>query len=483
MPEYDVIVIGTGIGGLICAAILSNAGMNVLCLEKNFNPGGYLTSFKRKGFLFDSSVDCISGTSKNGLFTRVIDKLGLKEEIEFITVSPIRYSIFPDHSISVLNNIEQYKDELCKLFPGDCTGVNKIIKVFEDIYINSLNAAEALIHGDYKVKEIPDITIKASSISYLKLLDDYIYDNRLKAILSDRCPFIGLPPGDVSALSMVNLIMSYFRQGTSRVRGGYQRLSDRLSEAIRNHGSKVLTGKFVKRMLTKDNKVVSVLCDTGEQYSSKYIVSNADFFSTAAMLNDSASFKQAQQYIENPGCSISFFIVYLGVKGINVSHSSIGYYPSYDMERFFQRENYFSDKQTLGVTVATVEEPERAPVNCHTVVAHEMVQSEEDIKDRKKCIELVIKRLEKLFPTINLNILTVDSATPRTLYRYTGNYKGAAFGWRQIPKRKIRSKLYFDNLYIAGHWGSFGGGVLAAGYSGVATASQIILKEGGKIEL
>jgi len=483
MAEYDVILIGTGIGGLLCAGMLCNSGMKVLCLEKNHNPGGYLTSFRRRGFLFDSAVDCISGTSSDGLITRVIEKLGIKEDIEYTKVSPVRYSIFPDLSVTVPDSLEQYREELCGLFPNDCKGIDGILGAFTDIYINALAAAESLICSDYKLKSLPDVTMKALCMSYQELLDDFIPDKRLKAILSDRCPFIGLPPGKVSALSMVNLIMSYFKQGASRVRGGYQRLSNRLSEAIRKQGSEVHTGKKVIRILTKGNRAVSVVCDTGEEYSSKYIVSNADFFSTATMLGDKASLRQAQNYLKNPGHSISFFIVYLGVEGVEITRSSIGYFPSYNMNGFFCRKNYFKDKQTLGITVATVEEPERAPDNCHTVVVHEMVQSDEDIKDRKQCIELVMKRLERLFPSITSHIMVIDSATPGTLCRYTGNYRGAAFGWRQIPNRRFRFDFNIDNLYIAGHWGEFGGGVLAAGYSGVATASKIIIKEGGRIEL
>lgn len=70
--EFDAIVIGSGIAGLISAGILSAYGLKVLVVEKHTAPGGYLTSFKRDGFIFDSAVDCISGVAEGGLICRVL---------------------------------------------------------------------------------------------------------------------------------------------------------------------------------------------------------------------------------------------------------------------------------------------------------------------------------------------------------------------------------------------------------------------------
>lgn len=53
---YDVIVIGAGMGGLSAAAFLTREGKTVLVLEKHDQPGGYVTSFTRNGFFFDSSI-------------------------------------------------------------------------------------------------------------------------------------------------------------------------------------------------------------------------------------------------------------------------------------------------------------------------------------------------------------------------------------------------------------------------------------------
>ncbi|NOY64254.1 MAG: NAD(P)-binding protein, partial [Nitrospirae bacterium] len=56
--EYDAIIIGAGIGGLVCGCYLAKAGMKVLICEQHHKPGGYCTSFKRKGFTFDAAAHC-----------------------------------------------------------------------------------------------------------------------------------------------------------------------------------------------------------------------------------------------------------------------------------------------------------------------------------------------------------------------------------------------------------------------------------------
>ena len=75
--EYDVIVIGAGIGGLVCAALLAKGGLKTLVLEQHHLPGGYCTSFKRKEFAFDAAVHFVEGAGENGQFLEILKELGV----------------------------------------------------------------------------------------------------------------------------------------------------------------------------------------------------------------------------------------------------------------------------------------------------------------------------------------------------------------------------------------------------------------------
>ena len=79
--EYDAIVIGAGLGGLVCGATLAKEGWSTLVLEKHARPGGYCTSFSRKGFTFDVP-ECTGSCGPDGDVGRIISYMGLNEDVD-----------------------------------------------------------------------------------------------------------------------------------------------------------------------------------------------------------------------------------------------------------------------------------------------------------------------------------------------------------------------------------------------------------------
>lgn len=144
---------------------------------------------------------------------------------------------------------------------------------------------------------------------------------------------------------------------------------------------------------------------------------------------------------------------------------------------FFSPKSSFKNDSTIGVTVASMEDKLLAPDACNTVVLHEMAEASDKEIDKSVCTGIVIKKAEKIIPGLKDKIIVLDSATPKSIERYTGNFNGSAFGWNQIPGFKNVKGYGINNLYIAGHWGEIGGGVLAAAYSGAKAAKEILTKE------
>ena len=97
--RYGVIVIGAGVGGLTCGAFLAKEGLSVLVTEQHSKPGGYCTSFRRKGFTFDAGTDLVVGAERGGWMHNILEELGLKDEIEFVELAPFTRIIGSDYDI------------------------------------------------------------------------------------------------------------------------------------------------------------------------------------------------------------------------------------------------------------------------------------------------------------------------------------------------------------------------------------------------
>jgi len=477
IQEYDVIVIGSGIGGLVSAGLLASHGLKPLVIEAHTRAGGCLSSFRRNEYIFDSAVDCISGTGPDGIIGRVLSLLDTGNQIEFLPVDPIRRSIFPDFIVDVTTDVEEYKHKLKGLFPHEQSGINEFFKKLMLTYDEVIGGLQNFSGSNRSIIISPD-AVKLRNITYEDFLGEYISDSRLRAVLSDRCPFIGLPPSSVAALPMIMMIMSYFRQGAVRPRGGFQMLPDLFVSAIKKRGGDVILGNGAKKIILDGDCCQRVICDAGDEFRCRYLISNADFVDTFSNLLGGAYRDLAEKMLDYPGVSTSFFIVYGSISGRFRGNSSIGYFPSYDFPYFFRSESEFREDSTIGITVASIEDRQRAPEGNETIVLHERVNGQSIRADRQRCAELVVRKAEKALPELRGRIQVIDTATPVTLHRYTRNHCGAAFGWNQVPGNFLMNGHGLKNLYIAGHWGEMGGGVLAAAYSGAKAAASILSKEG-----
>ena len=146
--EYDVIIIGAGMGGLTCGAYLAKAGLKTLIVEKHYQPGGYVTSFKRRGFTFDGGAEGVLGCGEGDYINQGLKELGLDKEMQFVRIDPIEMFIVPTIKFPMPKNFEEYKKELAKLFPEEEEGINKF---FDTV---ATKAEEMRRKGD-KVPENP----------------------------------------------------------------------------------------------------------------------------------------------------------------------------------------------------------------------------------------------------------------------------------------------------------------------------------------
>ena len=476
--KWQAVVIGSGIGGLACAGMLAARDRKVLVLEQASAPGGYLTAFRRGGFTFDSGVDCIAGLDPDGLLTWLVRSLGMGDRLAPIRLDPIRVSRFPGLAVQVDASLAAYIERLSTLFPSERSGIRAFFRRAEGIYADIEAMLEAVKEGKDTPDGLPASVWRFSALPYADLVRTDVRDPRLAAILSDRCPFLGCSPARVSATRMVSLMMSYFKSGAFRLAGGHQRLPELLVEGIRRKGGEVCLERPAARILVEGSRCTRVLTEDGAEFAAEHVVSNADFFETFAQLIGGEVGEAVVAETSGRGLSPSFFLAYAGVrKGPSpAAASSIGSFAEFDLDRVLGHYVPFSNADALGITIPTREDSSLAPPGHDVFIVHELVpQGQTWDWDREKdaCLDHVLRKAEQVFPGLTGHLAYCEAATPATLERHTRNRHGAAYGWDQIPSLpRVRHGL--DNLYLAGHWGEAGGGVLAAAYAGMRVAAKIL---------
>lgn len=501
--DYDAVIIGSGLGGLSCAAAFARQGFRPLVIEQHHTPGGYATTFERPGgFVFDVSLHSTTVGERDGIHNLIPGFPEIKD-VEFVPHHNLYRVIYPEHDIRIaMKDLPSYIRILTEHFPAEKQGIEEIFADMKGLgkEIDKISEAQGKVDMSSFPKEYP-ILFKNFNSTWGDMLDARVKNPKLKAIISSQWGYYGLPPSKLSSFYYALPAFDYLTEGGYYPRGKSQKISDAFVAFIEEHGGRVILRQRVEQILVKDKIAYGVKTANGKTYTGKVVVSNANAYDTFhKMIEDKDSLKQLYARMEQFSVSLSSFLIFLGLKKdlvgeIGIEDTEIFYNAGYDIEADYEAcLKADLDNPGFGLTLYDNLYDAYSPKGKNTVgiivlqgydhwekYAEDYWRGnkQEYRKEKERMADILIKKVEDtLLPGLVDSIEVKEIGTPLTNIRYTGNYRGAIYGWDQTVdnsgNRRFPNRTLIKNLYLSGAWTSPGHGYSAVISSGLQCFAEIM---------
>jgi prolycopene isomerase len=487
--QYDVIVIGSGIGGLTAAGLLAKSGKSVLVLEAHDRPGGYAHGFKRKKYHFDSGVHLISGCGEQGyrggqVIYKTLQALEMLDEIEFIQINPFSHTYYPGKQVALPEGIDAFVETLSAQFPAEQKGIKALTELCLQVAEQIMLADELIDEVNHQqAEQLLPALFKYRKSTLAEVANDFIQSPELLGIFASNWPYLGLPPSKVSFLYWSSMLIGYLVDGAYYCKGGFQQLANTLVKGLQKYDGEIRYKTVVDKIIIEDKQVVGVKVND-ITIASSVVISNADIKQTVFNMVGEEHFRPRYiQRMKKMKHSLSIFAVYiatdLDLSSLNIGHESFCY------ADFNHENNYARTKQSdiswISLTAPTLIDPDLAPEGVHLLMLTTLLpyQAKTSWKqDKPVCVQTMLDIAGKYIPDLEKHILFIEGGSPSTMERYTQNHQGAAYGWDVIPTQvgpsRIQNQSPVNGLFFAGHWSSPGGGVYGVSVSGVQTAQKVL---------
>ncbi len=505
--NYDVIVVGSGMGGLTTAALLSKAGKKVLVLEQHYTAGGFTHSYTRKGYEWDVGVHYIGDVHK--------EYSPLRKMYDLITDGELKWSymdevydriIIKDKEYKFRAGRENFKAEILKNFPSEGDSIEKYLNLIRDA---NLFAMPAFIAKRMSPEFLSSITSFATDPvikkyfgrTTLEVLSSITTNKKLIGVLAGQWGDYGLPPAQ-SSFGMHAVVAHHYLDGGNFPVGGASNIARSVEKVILKAGGKILVGKEVQEILIKDNIAYGVKMETGDEIIAKQVVSATGYFNTYGKLisRDKAESLGLVSKLKTIKPSVGHICLYTGINAtkeeLKIGNGNIWIYPDYDHDKtlFAYLANPNAEIPMVYISFPSFKDPNwdanypgKSTIDVIVPASYEWFKKWKDEPWRKrgdeynalkeKFSERLLDYIYKYVPQVKGKVDYYELSTPLSTEYFNKYQHGELYGLEHSPGRFAEKwmtpKSPIENLYISGQDILFAG-VASALASGAMTATQML---------
>lgn len=432
----NIIIIGSGLGGLTCGVILAKNGYHVTILEQSNQVGGCLQCFSRHGAKFETGMHFIGSAAKGQTLDRLMKYLEIDQEVSLSPLDSTGYDVVAlgGKQYKFANGREPFIRQMSEYFPDQHDNLVRYYDLVEEIAnassLHSLKNAEtdAAINTEYQLRSINEV------------IEEVITDPLLAKVLVGNLPLYAAEK-DKTPFSTHAFIMDFYNKSAFRFQGGSDTVARALVHTLQRYGGEVLTHRKATRIICDGTHAVAVETNGKERIACDYVISDAHPMRTLELLDTKMIRPAFRKRINHIPQTAGAFSVYLRFKEGKVPYQNYNYY-AYQGDTPWNCEQYTEESWPKGfLYMHFCQEPHPQYASTGVILSYMLMKDVEKWKDtvvgrrgqdykefKERKAELLLQALEQHFPGIRDCTAEYHTSTPLTYLDYTGTEDGSMYG-------------------------------------------------------
>ena len=450
--KQSAIIIGAGLGGLFTGAILAKEGIEVTVIEKNVTVGGGLQSFTRFGEVFDTGMHVIGGMQEEGNIRRLCEYLGIFDKVHVCDVDhdciDSLYFAEDKKHYTIAQGKEAYVNSLAADFPDQRENLSRYVDAMYRI-VDELDLFHLRPSSDSIFMHSDEFMMAASDF-----VKKYITDSHLSNVVSYMNPLYG-GRGNMTPAYIHAIVSVLYINGPSRFAGGSHLFAELLSDFIKEHGGTVIVNDGVVRISSEYKMLTGVTTKSGRTFTADYYISDIHPCTMFKLMDTPSPLpKSYRNRLDEIPNSYSAFTLNIKLKqnAFRYINHTAYYMSCYDDIWSFGRE----DKPwPLGFLYMTPPEIEQGEYATKMIITAPMIWDDvkkwedtyvghrgKDYEEWKvRCSELLLDRMDEMFPGFRNCIEAINTASPLTIRDYYGAKEGTMCGYSKDYKNIAQSQV------------------------------------------